>query len=95
MFDAIEALGELAATVGVDLARLAQSWVVSQECVTSMIVGPRTVEHLEESLATDVLSADVLEAIDRIAPPGRCLYPQYGSDGLAWHPWGPHTQRWP
>ena len=27
-------------------------------------------------------------------PPGRAVVPQYGSDGLAWVPWGPHGYRW-
>ena len=40
--------------------------------VTSAIVGPRTMEHLDGDLAADgvELSEDVLDRIDEILPPG-------------------------
>jgi aryl-alcohol dehydrogenase-like predicted oxidoreductase len=95
VFDAVDAITELAAGAEHSVAQLAQSWVLAQPAVTSMIVGPRTVEQLDTSLACTRLEPAVLEALDRIAPPGHCLHPQYGSDGLAWHPWGPHRHRWP
>jgi hypothetical protein len=40
--------------------------------VTSTIIGPRTMEHLEGYLAADgiELSDDVLNRIDEIVPPG-------------------------
>jgi hypothetical protein len=41
--------------------------------VTSPIIGPRTMEHLESQLpSADVtLTADVLDRIDEICPPGQ------------------------
>ena len=46
---------------------------VRHPAVTSAIVGPRTMEHLESYLAADgvELSAEVLDRIDEIVPPGR------------------------
>jgi hypothetical protein len=40
--------------------------------VTSAIIGPRTLEHLDDALAGAdvVLSDDVLDQIDKIVPPG-------------------------
>ena len=43
--------------------------------MTSAIIGPRTLEQLEDLLAgTDTrLKADVLDAIDEVVPPGTLL----------------------
>jgi aryl-alcohol dehydrogenase-like predicted oxidoreductase len=43
--------------------------------VTSAIIGPQTMEHLESQLvAADVeLSDDVLDRIDEIGPPGMTI----------------------
>jgi aryl-alcohol dehydrogenase-like predicted oxidoreductase len=48
--------------------------------VTSAIIGPRTMEHLESQLtAADVhLTDDVLDGIDEIVPPGVNLNPNDG-----------------
>jgi aryl-alcohol dehydrogenase (NADP+) len=45
--------------------------------VTSVIIGPRTPEQLEDLLAGAdvVLSAEVLDRIDEIVPPGSELNP--------------------
>ena len=45
--------------------------------VTTAIIGPRTMEHLESQLpAADVhLTDDVLDQIDKIVPPGVTLNP--------------------
>jgi aryl-alcohol dehydrogenase-like predicted oxidoreductase len=49
--------------------------VINHPAVTAAIVGPRTMEHLEDQLrAADVtLSADVLDRIDEIVAPGQTL----------------------
>ena len=61
-----------------------------------MIVGPRTVGHVEAALAAAAigLSQDLLDAVDLVVPPGRATLPQYGHDGLAWTTWGPHRYAW-
>jgi aryl-alcohol dehydrogenase-like predicted oxidoreductase len=62
------------------LIQLALGFVVSHPAVTSAILGPRTMEHLESQLgAPEVLSADLLDRIDEIVPPGVNLNPADGS----------------
>jgi aryl-alcohol dehydrogenase-like predicted oxidoreductase len=78
-FDVIEPLSVLAAEKGIPLSQLALAWVVQQPGVTSPIVGPRTLEQLEDALkALEVtLSADDLKRIDAIIPPGTHVAPFY------------------
>jgi aryl-alcohol dehydrogenase-like predicted oxidoreductase len=96
VFDVLDDLRRLAAAAGLELHALAHRWVVSRPGVTSLIVGPRSVEHLEAALAAagQRLAPDLLEAVDRIVRPGRAVLPQYGHDGLAWTTWGPHRYAW-
>jgi aryl-alcohol dehydrogenase-like predicted oxidoreductase len=51
---------------------MAVAFVTRHPAVTSAIIGPRTLEHLEGYLAADgtELPADVLDRIDEIVPPG-------------------------
>ncbi|WP_431043641.1 aldo/keto reductase [Streptomyces sp. P1-3] len=74
----LEAVGELArlaAESGLSLPHLATAFVRSHPAVTSVIIGPRTYEQLEDLLAGAdvVLSGDVLDRIDEIVPPGTDL----------------------
>ena len=96
VFDVLARLGAVAADIGVELHQLAHAWVLHQPGITTMIVGPRTVEHLEAALAAASISLtpDVLDAIDDIVSPGRAILAQYGHDGLAWNAWGPHRYAW-
>ncbi|MDR0344163.1 MAG: aldo/keto reductase [Nocardiopsaceae bacterium] len=70
--DAADALGALAGEAGLTLIQLAVAFVVRHPAVTSAIIGPRTMEHLDGYLAADGidLSAGVLDRIDEIVPPG-------------------------
>ncbi|HEY5332544.1 MAG TPA: aldo/keto reductase [Solirubrobacterales bacterium] len=69
--DAADALGALADEAGLTLVQMAIAFVTRHPAVTSAIVGPRTMEHLDSYLAADgvVLSDDVLDRIDAIVPP--------------------------
>jgi len=69
---AADALGQLADQAGVSLVHLALAWVINNPAVTSAIIGPRTMEQFTSQIgALDVsLSADVLDRIDEIVPPG-------------------------
>ena len=73
--EAADALARLADEVGLTLVQLAIAFVVRHPAVTSAIVGPRTMEHLEGYLAADGvhLSDDVLDRIDEIVPPGHTV----------------------
>jgi aryl-alcohol dehydrogenase-like predicted oxidoreductase len=70
--DAADALGALADEAGITLIQMAVAFVVRHPAVTSAIIGPRTMDHLDGYLAADgiELSADVLDRIDEIVPPG-------------------------
>jgi aryl-alcohol dehydrogenase-like predicted oxidoreductase len=78
-FDVIEPLSALAREKGVPLSQLALAWVVQQPGVTSPIVGPRTLEQLEDALnaLSVTLSVDDLKRIDAIIPPGTHVAPFY------------------
>jgi aryl-alcohol dehydrogenase-like predicted oxidoreductase len=71
-FEAADALGALADEAGLTLIQMAVAFAVRHPGVTSTIIGPRTMEHLEGYLAADgvTLSGDVLDRIDAIVPPG-------------------------
>jgi aryl-alcohol dehydrogenase-like predicted oxidoreductase len=64
--------GALAGEAGLTLVQLAVAFAVRHPAVTSTIIGPRTMDHLNGYLAADgiELSDDVLDGIDQIVPPG-------------------------
>ena len=68
-------LGELAAEAGLTLPQLAVAFVLEHPEVDSVIIGPRTYEHLEPLLDVPGITLDeaVLDAIDEIVPPGVTL----------------------
>jgi aryl-alcohol dehydrogenase-like predicted oxidoreductase len=73
--DAAERLAVLAEQAGLTLIQLALAFVTTHPAVTSAIIGPRTMEHLDSQLAAaDVtLAPEILDAIDEIVPPGTNL----------------------
>jgi aryl-alcohol dehydrogenase-like predicted oxidoreductase len=70
--DVVEQLARLAEETDVSLIDLSLAFVLQHPGVTAPIIGPRTLEQLESQLgATEIrLGPDVLDAIDRIVPPG-------------------------
>ncbi|MEV4627177.1 aldo/keto reductase [Micromonospora sp. NPDC049523] len=74
---AVEQLADLAEQAGLSLIHLAIGFVLRHPAVTSAIIGPRTLEHLDSQLgaAKVTLSDDVLNRIDEIVPPGTTLNP--------------------
>ena len=77
---AVEQLAQLAEEAGLSLIQLALAFVTSHPAVTSAIIGPRTMEHLESQLsaADVVLEPAILDRIDEIVPPGTNLSPPDG-----------------
>jgi aryl-alcohol dehydrogenase-like predicted oxidoreductase len=75
--EAADALGKLADEAGLSLVELAIAWTLNHPAVTSAIIGPRTMEHLESQLPAGQLELgeDLLDAIDEIVPPGVNLNP--------------------
>src|SRR5262249_3319888 len=68
--DAIEAYEGLCESLGEQPAHVALAWLLHQEAVTAPILGPRTVEQLEQSQRAVELRLDqeVLDQLDRIFP---------------------------
>ena len=75
--EAVEKLTDLASEAGIALAHLAIAFARSHPAVTSVLIGPRTPEQLDDLLAgADVeLSQDVLDRVDDIVLPGTELNP--------------------
>jgi aryl-alcohol dehydrogenase-like predicted oxidoreductase len=83
--DVVEELLKVAADSGMTVTHLALAFVLEHPAVSSAIIGPRTMEQLDDLLAgADVrLDADVLDRIDEIVPPGTSIA---GAD-----PWQPRA----
>ena len=75
--NAADQLAKLADEAGISLIEMAIAFVLRHPAITSAIIGPRTMDHLESQLATAdvVLSDDVLDRIDEIVAPGVTLNP--------------------
>jgi aryl-alcohol dehydrogenase-like predicted oxidoreductase len=71
------------------MSQFALAWCVQQPGVTSPIIGPRTMEQLEDNLAAlEVGISDKDRAeVDALIPPGRMASPFYEAN------FGPHPYR--
>jgi aryl-alcohol dehydrogenase-like predicted oxidoreductase len=89
-FAVVERLEQLAAAKGCNTSQVALAWCAQQPGVTSPIIGPRTLEQLEDNLGACelTLSDDDLRAIDEVAPPKTTRVTYYQAD------FGPHRHRW-
>ncbi|MCU1493032.1 MAG: Aryl-alcohol dehydrogenase [Acidimicrobiaceae bacterium] len=83
-WDVIEAVRQIADDRGASMAQVALAWLVDRPMVTSVILGARTLEQLEDNLgATGLhLSPKETEHLDQVSDPGAADYP-YGGPGLA------------
>ena len=70
--DAVERLIPIAEAAGLSLTHMAMAFVLAHPGVTSAILGPRTMQHLDDLLAgADVmLSDETLDRIDDVVAPG-------------------------
>ncbi|HEX6686648.1 MAG TPA: aldo/keto reductase [Candidatus Limnocylindrales bacterium] len=75
--EVVERLVEVADGIGCTLPELALAFTVAHPAVTSVIVGPRTMEQLEACLkgAAVMLDDVTLDRIDEIVPPGTNVQP--------------------
>jgi len=78
--DAVEQLVELADGLGRSLPELAVAFPVAHPAITSVIIGPRTMDQLDGMLKGATLALDdaTLDRIDEIVPPGTNIYPPDG-----------------
>ena len=84
----------IAAKKGCTPAQLAIAWAAQHQAVTSVVLGARNVDQLDELLgAGDVqISADDHARLDQLSPPGGAIVPYYLDDGFA--DFRPHRYRW-
>ena len=81
-WDVVEAVRAIADKRAISMAQVALAWLVDRPAVTSVILGARTLEQLEDNLAAaDVhLEADETAALDAASDPAPADYP-YGGPG--------------
>ncbi|MFC0533599.1 aldo/keto reductase [Phytohabitans kaempferiae] len=74
--DAVERLVALADELGHTLPQLAVAFAAAHPAVTSVIIGPRTMEQLDGLIEGAALALDdaALDRIDEIVPPGTDMY---------------------
>jgi aryl-alcohol dehydrogenase-like predicted oxidoreductase len=70
--DVVEELIPLADEAGLSLTHMAMAFAIAHPGVTAALLGPRTMEQLDDLLAGAevVLSDEILDRIDAIVPPG-------------------------
>jgi aryl-alcohol dehydrogenase-like predicted oxidoreductase len=89
-------LTQIADELGVGLAELAVAFVLQHPAITSAIIGPRTMQHLESVLGGGDLrlSPETLDRIDALCPPGTMFDPvndlPSGTTKSALRRWQPH-----
>ncbi len=83
--DTVEQLIPVAESAGLSLTHMALAFVIAHPALASAIIGPRTMEQLDDLLAGIEVSLDdaLLNKIDEIAPPGGDVAPL---DGAAYVP---------
>jgi len=71
--EAVDKLRPIAEARGITVAQLAHAWLLTRPGLTAPIIGPRTLEHLRNTVAAcEVeLTSEELAQIDEIVPPGR------------------------
>ena len=89
VYDVIEGLEPIAADKGCTLSQLSLAWCEQQPGITSPIIGPRTLEQLEDNLGAGevVITEEDRERIDAVIAPGSTVTPYYEAD------WRPHDYR--
>ncbi|MCA9909762.1 MAG: aldo/keto reductase [Anaerolineae bacterium] len=95
VFDVLDVVETVAKEKTATPAQIALRWCMDQPGVTSPIIGPRTLNQLENNLGAleFSLTEEDHKRLDAIAPPGQMTVPFYGNDGFAWTTWGPHRYR--
>ncbi|MCD1269031.1 aldo/keto reductase [Microbacterium sp. MEC084] len=91
----LDALGEIAAARGVPQGRVALAWLAGRPGVSSVILGARTLAHLDDNLAAVglVLEDEERAALDAASEPGVADYP-YGELGQEQRTRRLHGGRW-
>jgi aryl-alcohol dehydrogenase-like predicted oxidoreductase len=83
IWDIVDTVRDVATDRGASMAQVALAWLVDRPAVTSVILGARTVEQLEDNLgaAEVALSAEETARLDAVSAPRIDDYP-YGEMGV-------------
>lgn len=81
-WDVVDAVRRVAHGRGISMAQVALAWLVDRPAVTSVILGGRTLEQLQDNLAASTLHLDSEETavLDSASDPAPADYP-YGEPG--------------
>lgn len=81
-FDMVDAITAIGARQDRTPAQVALAWTLRNPAVASVVIGPSTTRHLEQSIGLESVdfSTDELERIDAICAPGLVLKPFYLDD---------------
>jgi aryl-alcohol dehydrogenase-like predicted oxidoreductase len=81
-FDVVETVEAIAKDAGCTPSQWSLAWCASQPGITSPIIGPRTMEQLEDNLgALEVtVTGEQLERLDEVSAPGGVVLPFYEAD---------------
>lgn len=83
-WEIIDAVQAVADETGASMSQVALAWLVDRPAVTSVILGARTVEQLDDNLAAAelVLSDEQVARLDEVSTPRAEVYP-YGPQAVA------------
>ncbi len=75
--DLVDQLEAVATDTGVSLTHLALAFVVSHPALTAAIIGPRTMDQLQDLISGSEVALDdaTLDRLDEIVPPGVTMNP--------------------
>ncbi len=81
----LDAVGSIAAERNVSMAQVALNWLRDRPAVSSVLLGARTVEQLDDNLAALgwSLTSDEAARLTRVSAPGMPLYPHGFLEGYA------------
>ena len=84
-FEVLDVVQEIANEKGVSISQFALAWCAQQPGITSPIIGPRTMEQLEDNLAAAnvQVSDEDRSRIDAVIPPGTEVISYYNADFAA------------
>ena len=87
-YDVLGVLEELAQEKSKSMSQVALAWVAAQPGVTSPIIGPRTMEHLEDNLGAVgiTFSEDDLQRLDDVAAPESAIVNYYTGQMMDFKP---------
>jgi aryl-alcohol dehydrogenase-like predicted oxidoreductase len=78
-FDMLEKIEPIVKELGITMSQFALAWLLQRPTVTSVISGPRLINHLRDNVkAIEVkLSREMMDEVDKISPPGSGSNPEY------------------